>query len=290
MDNPPAAYYKVLRSAPDVMENTLPVVQTQQQRTHPVPVLVHPISRHRAVGRAVVLRLEHHPLVRDIWEVGRLGDDAVEAGALEAVEPIARLVDRSRGRREMDGRLHRGERLLQSGSTLAERQLHEIRLAKCQEIEGDERRWCLRGQPAHARVGRMDPLLERVEVESRRAGDDDLAVDDDLWREFAAQRIDELREVAGEWTLVSAAEHDFVAVAEHDAPEAVPLRFEDEFGAAGQGVEGAHALRQHRRHRRHHRQVHRVTLGSERMGRAANPSTTVERACRNIPRASVSSS
>ena len=66
----------------------------------------------------------------------------------------------------------------------------------------------------------------RVEVEPVpvAVGHDDLAVDDAPLGERVEQHRDQLREVAVERALVAAGQLDLVAVAEHDAAEAVPLR------------------------------------------------------------------
>ena len=90
-----------------------------------------------------------------------------------------------------------------------------------------------RRQPVHARRGRMDALLQRVEVEAVRAGHHQLGVDDASLGQARLQRRDQLREVAGERAFVAAAQHDLVAVAEHDAAEAVPLRFVQPAVASG---------------------------------------------------------
>ena len=63
-------------------------VQPEQQRADRVVAgLVHAVARDHAVGGALMLDLEHHPLVRLIGPRQRFGDHAVEAGALELVEP-----------------------------------------------------------------------------------------------------------------------------------------------------------------------------------------------------------
>ena len=81
--------------------------------------------------------------------------------------------------------------------------------------------------------------------------DDDLAVDDASGQE-RPQRIRHLGEVARERTVVAATQLDLVAVAEDQAPEPVPLRFEEE--VAGPGRSGR--LRQHGPERRHHGELH----------------------------------
>ena len=63
---------------------------------------------------------------------------------------------------------------------LPERCVHEVGVVERQQVERHERRGRLLGEHAHSRLGRMDALLEGVEVEAATlgVGDDDLAVDD----------------------------------------------------------------------------------------------------------------
>ena len=72
----------------------------------------------------------------------------------------------------------------------------------------------------------MDPLQQRVEVQAAAVavGHHDLTVDDAPVGQSLEEWLEELGEVAVERPLVAAGELDLVAVAEHDAPEAVPLR------------------------------------------------------------------
>ena len=81
---------------------------------------------------------------------------------------------------------------------------------------------CL-GEHPHPRVGRVDALLQRLEVQAVVGGDDDLAVDHAAFRQLGLDRGDELGEVAGHRPLVAAAQLDLVAVAEANRSESVPL-------------------------------------------------------------------
>ncbi len=103
----------------------------------------------------------------------------------------------------------------------------------------------------------MDALQQRLEVELVAGRDDDLGVHHAALRQLLLHRGHDLGEVAGHRALVAAAELDLVAVAEHDAAEAVPLRLVEEARAVGHVL---HRLGQHRGHRRHHGQVHRLIL------------------------------
>ena len=144
--------------------------------------------------------------------------------------------------------------------------LHVRRVVVGQEVEGDERGRRRLGQLADPLLGRVDALGQGVELEARRARDDDFAVEHASGRELAPQRLDQLGEVAGEGLLVAAAQLDLVPVAEDDAAEAVPLRLVVQPVALG---ELAGQLGQHRRDRWHHgeRQRPRLRLRSARRGR-----------------------
>jgi hypothetical protein len=214
-----------------------------------------------------VLDLRHHTLVRLVREVGVLGDQPVEPGALEAVEPGAgdRLV--AGDRREMDRRRRVRERLLERGAAVREGLAGEIVVAQREQVEGDEAGRGLTGQARHAARGRMDALLERPEVQAARAGDDDLAVDHCARREVAPDRLHQLGEVPGHRPLVAAADLDLLPVAKHDRAEAVPFGLV-ELAARDRG----HGLGQHRRNGRHHGELDRPMLARRFAGAIPQPS------------------
>lgn len=70
----------------------------------------------------------------------------------------------------------------------------------------------------------MDALRQRVEVQVPFAGDDDLPVHHAPLGQPLPQRLHQLGEVPGERLARTAAQFHLVFVAEHDRPEAVPLR------------------------------------------------------------------
>src|SRR6266542_1896873 len=109
-----------------------------------------------------------------------------------------------------------------SGPALGERTLHQGVVAKGEQVEGDERGRRLAGQQVHPRGGRVDALLQRLEVEPLALAHHHLAVDHAARRELGARRLDDLWEVAGHRALVAAAQLDLVAVTEDDGAEAVP--------------------------------------------------------------------
>jgi hypothetical protein len=232
------------------------VVQAEHERPDDRPALVPAERPDDAVRRARVLDLEHRALVGGVRAVERLGDDAVEPGALEHGEPLAGRGRVAGHRREVHGRPGVGQQLLEPVAPLRLRDLHQRLAVHRQQVEGDERRGRRLGEHPHAAVGRVDALQQRLEVEADLAGDDDLAVDDAPGRQVGAHGLDDLREVARQRPLVAAAELDLVAVLEDDAAEAVPLRLVEVVPVGDVGDR----LGEHRLDGRHDRQVHPGSL------------------------------
>ena len=227
------------RGDADVVERALVVVQPEQQRAdvRARPVLVPAEAGDHAVGGALVLDLEHRPLAGLVRRVEPLGDDAVEPGALEPLEPVRRRWrDRAwpgsggpaawprRGRpRAVRGARPAGT-ARRSSSPSASRS-HATKLA------GD----CL-GEHPDPRGGRVDAQQERLEVERAVTRDDDLAVEHAALRERRPQRRGQLREVAVERLEVARLRVDLVAVAEDEGAEAVPLGLEQPAVVARQRI------------------------------------------------------
>src|SRR5262245_14634586 len=110
------------RGDADVVQLPAIVEQPEQQRPdmRPLPVLVPPEAGDRAVGGALVLDLEHRALAGLVRPLEPLRDHAVEAGALEPVEPAGGERAVGRGRRQVDRRRRAvQQRLLEARTTLA---------------------------------------------------------------------------------------------------------------------------------------------------------------------------
>src|SRR6266496_3953367 len=73
----------------------------------------------------------------------------------------------------------------------------------------------------------MKAELERIEIETFIARYDDFPIEHALFGQLRFQWIDELREISIERLLVAALYEKFVAVAEDECAESVPLRLED---------------------------------------------------------------
>jgi hypothetical protein len=113
------------------------------------PALVPPEPGHHAVGRPLVLHLDHHPLVGQVRQVDRLGHHPVEARALESGKPVGSHVTIRGGGRQMYRRPDPGKRTLQRSSSLPERHRTQIVVAQRQYIEDHKRRRGLGRQLPH---------------------------------------------------------------------------------------------------------------------------------------------
>src|SRR2546430_13513265 len=125
------------RGDADVMQVAAIVVQPELQRADALPpaVLVPPEAGDDAVGCARVLHFDHCALPRLVDEIARLHDHAVEAGALEAREPLGGHGGIARRRREMDWRLRRVERELEAPPALVLRRLPQILAVERERVE-----------------------------------------------------------------------------------------------------------------------------------------------------------
>ena len=154
------------------MERARVVEQAEQQRPDvgARAVLVPAEPGDDAVGRALVLDLEHRPLARLVGSVESLGDDPVETGALEPLEPVrgGRAIAGRRG--QVDRRLGGPEDRLQSSPSLALRDLAQVLVAEREQVPGDEARRRLLGQHLDPRRGRVDAQQQRLELRARRRG------------------------------------------------------------------------------------------------------------------------
>ena len=258
----------------DVLQLVVVVVQPEQQRADAVAVLVDAVAGDDALGRALVLDLDERPLVRQVRVVEALGDDAVEAGALEAPEPLGGRVPARARRREVDGGAGRMARSSasrrsasgRSSSTSSPRArrskaTNDAGVSAARRRTRDSAGWmrCSRASKSRPRPSRSATTISPSTTQ--RCG------------QRGPQRVEQLGEVAGERPLVAAGQLDVVAVAEHDAAEAVPLRLEQPAVAVG---DRAGQLGQHRLERRGERQDHARIL--------ARPGTAARRATSNVQR------
>ena len=204
-----------------------------------------------------MLDLGHHPLVRLVGQVRRLGDEPVEPGSLELLEPPLGHGLVVGHRRQVDRRRRVGERRLEPPTPLGERPRREVIVVLGEQVEDDEAGRRLLGQQPDPAGRGVQAQLQRLEVQGAalRVDEHDLAVDDAALGQVRADRLDDLGEVPRHRPLVAAADLDLVAVPEDDRTEPVPLRLVE----LPRRYAGAD-LGQHRLDRRHHGKVHTAIL------------------------------
>ena len=183
-----------------------PEQQAAEQRLLRGRRLVLAVARDDDVGGALVLDLQHGAAVRDVRRVERLGDHAVEPGALELLEPLLGLGRVGGGAgQEARAAVEVGERLLQGGAALGERPVDVRRVAQREQVEGDEAGGGLLREHVDAATWRGWMRSWRTSNSSRSpTADEQLAVEHDPLRELLLDGGDELGEVAGERLGVAA--------------------------------------------------------------------------------------
>ena len=270
----------------DVLELSVVVVEaeqeTAQQRSLRRGLLVLAVAGDHHVGGAGVLDLEHGAAVLGVRRVERLGDHPVEPGALELLEPALRLLRVLGGAGQVAGALgaEPAERLLHRRAPLAQRPVGVRLVAEGEQVEGDEAGRCLLGQHVDARLGRVDPLLEHLELQPVTDRHEHLAVEHAPLGQLPLDRLDQLGEVARQRLGVAAGQLHLVAVAEDDAAEPVPLGLEDQPVVLGRIGDALHGLGEHRLDGWHHGQVHVPSL--ERAG-TGTPRLAAGRAGADVP-------
>src|SRR5580658_3729738 len=193
-DRPPLSSVERRRVA-YVVERTVAVVEPEQQGSDSLAVLRNPVSADDAVDGAEVLDLGPASFA-GLVDAGRiLCNDAVETGAFVACEPSGRFIRVRRLRSDADDRAAL-ECTQQANPPFLEWPVAQVVRALCQEVEEDNGSGCLLRQHPDARCGRVDSLLECVEVEAVVGGDDHFAVDDGSLGERFLEWLDQLREIA----------------------------------------------------------------------------------------------
>src|SRR5205823_4107635 len=142
------------------LEHVGVIVKAEQERAHGIRAALVPAeARYHAVGGARVLYLDHGALAWLVSKPGGLGDDAVEACALEVLEPVLGLVALAGHRRDIHGRLAAAEQPLERRAARALRLAHEVAPADGERVEGNEGGGRLFGELGDARGGRMQAQL-----------------------------------------------------------------------------------------------------------------------------------
>ena len=142
-----------------------------------------------------MLDLDHRALARLVDALLRLHHHAVEPRALEARQPVGGHRAVAGCRRQVNRRRRAGERALELLPPFRLRSIPHVRAVDGEQVEGHERRRARLRELRDARRRRMQPQLQRVEVEAVRRRDHDLAVDDAIRREPGQQRFVQLGKI-----------------------------------------------------------------------------------------------
>ena len=233
----------------DVLQAAAVVVEAEQQRADlVVAALVPAEAGDDAVRGARVLDLDHGALARLVGGVDRLGHHAVEAGALEALEPLGRQRPVVRHRREVDRRRRR-----RRAAAPAARGVRAAAARGCRgrRPRADRRRRTPTASPRPASRPATRPGAGAAAARSKSSPSGPAMTISPSTTQpggsVVRSSVVQLGEVAIERPQVAALDEDVRVAAEHDGAEAVPLRLEQERARLGQGLG---QLRQHRLDRR----------------------------------------
>ena len=132
------------------------------------PDLCRPVAGHHAVGRPLVLDLEHDPLVRLVRARQRLGDDRRQARRPRTREPPLRQGAVGRRRRQVDGAATPA-----SAAPSAARRCSKgcpVRSSSPRASRSKAMKWAgvCAASSVTRRVRRVDPLQQRLEIEPGR--------------------------------------------------------------------------------------------------------------------------
>src|SRR5438876_6047609 len=205
----------------DEVEPTLRVVEAEEERRDPAFGLVAPAEADdQAVCGAVRLHLDDS-LARagEVRDAEPLRDDAVEAGGLELLQPLAGLGRIASHRREPELLAD----ALELGTPLLERQLVDRLALPAQDVERDELGRDLGRELADPALSGMQTELHRIEVEDAVALDHYLAVQRRIGGQQLAD-LAELREVAKKRPRVPAPDGELALQVLHHPAKPVPLR------------------------------------------------------------------
>src|SRR5579863_8879567 len=201
-----------------MVELTRIVVEPEQQRRDDAPA-AGAKAADDAVCRVVALDLDRRIAASERIRDVALRDDAVQARQA-AAQPELRERGILRGRRKPDGRALGEVSGYERLETFAERvqgALVELAAALHEQVEDDvDSRRFLR-ETRDTACCRMNALQQRVEVGAVVGRDEQLAVDDELPRAGAEQRLDDFGKVARERLARFRLQLDVAYVAKRDA-------------------------------------------------------------------------
>lgn len=130
----------------DMVEHVRLIEQAEEEGAHDVPGLVPPEASDYAVGRPLVLHLQHDPFVGEIVESTVLDHYAVEPGTFKAGKPVASHLRPRRHRGDVNGWSRCLESLLEGLPAYRIGLVRQVTIVQCQQVEGYEGRRCGAGE------------------------------------------------------------------------------------------------------------------------------------------------
>ncbi len=164
-----------------------------------------------AIGGARVLDLEHRRACRaDTSPSSGFAITPSRPAPSKRCSHSAATRAIARHRRQVDRRRDVREQLFERVTPLALRPIHDRLAIDGQQIEADERRRHHLRELLDARRRRMQPQLQRIEIQGAVLRDHDLAVDDAARRQALEQGVVQLRKIAIERLQIAALDVDVV--------------------------------------------------------------------------------
>jgi hypothetical protein len=155
------------------------VMESEEQRADGRDVH-QPDAGHHAVGGALAFDLDEGAAAGGVPNVVWLGDDPVDAAALEARQPARRDARVPGGRRHTDAAGDAVQDAYQAVAALDERTAAEILVPVGEQVERDVGRWRLPAQAIDPRRRRVQAIHQDRELERDIGREDDLTVEDEV--------------------------------------------------------------------------------------------------------------
>ena len=243
----------------NVLERSSVVIQSQQKGANGVvlALLIPAKAGDDAVAIALMLQLEHDPLVRFVGAFHRLDHDSIEARTFKALKPVGGDGSFCSCRCQVKWWCCVGEHFFQTFATLMEWSQAQVFGPFAQHIKQHDGRGSLVCEQVDPRGGRVDAKLQCIEIERAISRDDEFAIDDAAGWELLQQRWKHLWEIAIQRFLLATLDQDFLVIAKYQHSESIPLGLENPVAA---GWNFFHTLGQHWQDGWVHWKVHEMIL------------------------------
>ena len=235
LDQLPPFRVREARAHTHMLQHTRIIEQPKQQRPDRLSFtfLMPPKSGDHAIAVALVLHLQHHPLVRLVGPGHRLGHNPVKPRAFKPPKPIRSHTRIPRSRSQVKRRRGRRKQRLQFPPPALKRNTAQIPIAHTKQIEEHNRRRNLLRQKLHPRSRGMNPQLQSLKVQPAILGDHNLPIEHAPIRQLRPQRFDQLRKIPVQRFLIPALQQNFIPIPKNQSTKPIPLRLEDPVGPCG---------------------------------------------------------